>query len=112
MTEVASSSASPPLAEALLAPVGGQIQVVRAEFLKGQNRPCVDCPIKPYITVKETKNLLKIPCGRYFFKDPKLSELYEYALGQPMENAHNSNYDVMNLHKAIQMLYNKQLFAI
>ena len=36
----------------------GNIQVVRAEFLKGQNRPCVGCPIKPYITVKEVKGVL------------------------------------------------------
>jgi len=31
------------------------IQVVRAEFLKGQNRPGVGTPIRPYITVKEVR---------------------------------------------------------
>ena len=37
---------------------------MRAEFLKGQNRPSVDTPIKPYITVKELKSTVGIDDGR------------------------------------------------
>ena len=34
-------------------PNSGGVQIVRAEFLKGQNRPIVAAPIRPYIMVRE-----------------------------------------------------------
>ena len=38
-------------------------------------------------------------------KSPRLDELYFYVFKKTMENAHNSNYDVINLHKIIQVLF-------
>lgn len=40
------------------------IQVVRAEFLKGQNRPGVGTPMRPYITVREVKPIASSDDGR------------------------------------------------
>ena len=45
-------------------PNKGVIHVVRAEFLKGQNRPSVGTPIKPYITLKEVKPAITADDGR------------------------------------------------
>ena len=38
-------------------------------------------------------------------KPPKLDELYFYVFKTPMENSHNSNYDVINLHKIMKVLF-------
>ena len=40
------------------------IQVVRAEFLKGQNRPSVGTPMRPYITVREVTPIASSEEGR------------------------------------------------
>ncbi len=37
-------------------------------------------------------------------KDPNLKELYHYAVGQVMENHHNSMYDVLNLWRAVKAI--------
>ena len=37
-------------------------------------------------------------------KDPSLKELYRLAFNCDMENAHNSKYDVINLHNAIKSI--------
>lgn len=37
-----------------------------------------------------------------FWKFPKMSELYECLYNHDMKNAHNSKYDVINLHKIVQ----------
>jgi mRNA deadenylase 3'-5' endonuclease subunit Ccr4 len=58
MADVTTSVADPPNVEEAQQLRRAAIHVVRAEFLKGQNRPCVGCPFKPYITVKETNPLL------------------------------------------------------
>lgn len=49
--------------------------------------------------------------GKHKHKAPRLDELYFYVFKKTMENAHNSNYDVINLHKIIQVLFkdNNQL---
>jgi len=56
-------------------------------------------------TMKHTKNIIKIinKFGKY--KYPSMKELYKYCFGKDIENAHNSKYDVINLHAAIKHMY-------
>jgi len=56
-------------------------------------------------TMKHTKNIIKIinKFGKY--KYPSMKELYRYCFGKEIENAHNSKYDVINLHSAIKHMY-------
>jgi len=63
-------------------------------------------------TMNFTKNIVKIK-NKYGYKDPKLSELYEYVTTKKMTNEHNAKFDVINLHEAIKKLYddNKLKFA-
>tara|TARA_Y100000385_G_scaffold192454_1_gene199071 strand:+ start:246 stop:848 length:603 start_codon:yes stop_codon:yes gene_type:complete len=39
-------------------------------------------------------------------KNPSLKELYNFAFNEELENAHNSKYDVINLHKAVKKITN------
>lgn len=56
-------------------------------------------------TMKHMKPILKIinKYGRY--KNPSLNELYRHNFGVDIENAHNSKYDVINLHRVIKHMY-------
>ena len=56
-------------------------------------------------TMKHTKPIVKAR-GKYGIKYPSLAELYKFACGENIENAHNSKYDVINLHRAIKQLHN------
>lgn len=61
-------------------------------------------------TMKHMKPILKIinPYGNY--KNPSLNEIYKYNFNTDVENAHNSLYDVYNLHKVVEHMYkNKTL---
>ena len=55
-------------------------------------------------TMEHTKYLVGIYNNRGI-KYPSLSELYNFVLNKNMENAHNSMYDVINLHSIIKNLY-------
>ena len=61
-------------------------------------------------TMKNMKPILKIinPYGNY--KNPSLNEIYKFNFKTDVENAHNSLYDVKNLHKVVEHMYkNKTL---
>lgn len=61
-------------------------------------------------TMKHMKPILKIinPYGNY--KNPSLNEIYKYNFNKDIENAHNSLYDVKNLHQVVEHMYkNKTL---
>ena len=61
-------------------------------------------------TMKHMKPILKIinPYGNY--KNPSLNEIYKYNFNKDVENAHNSLYDVYNLHQVVEHMYkNKTL---
>lgn len=45
-------------------PGRGSFHIMRAEFLKGRNRPIVGTPIKPYIVVKEQNTAIGADDGR------------------------------------------------
>jgi DNA polymerase-3 subunit alpha len=61
-------------------------------------------------TMKHMKPILKI-INRYGnYKNPSLNEIYKYNFDKDVENAHNSLYDVYNLHKVVEHMYkNKTL---
>jgi len=56
-------------------------------------------------TMKHMKPILKIinPYGNY--KNPSLNEIYKFNFKTDVENAHNSLYDVYNLHKVVEHMY-------
>lgn len=57
-------------------------------------------------TMKETTNMLNIiRNGFYSPKAPSLKELYEFVMNEPIQNQHNSLYDVRNLHKIVKTLH-------
>jgi len=53
-------------------------------------------------TMKTFKYIVKAKNKYNKIKDPSLKELYEHAFKSEMKNAHNSKYDVINLHKAVK----------
>ena len=60
-------------------------------------------------TMKHTKMIVKVR-NNYGIKDPSLAELYGYVFKKNIENAHNSKYDVINLHSIVKSMYDsKQL---
>ena len=66
---------------------------------------------KMICTMRNTKNIVKA-INKYGIKDPSLKELYYYVFNKEIENAHNSKYDVINLHLSIKNLYDNNNFLI
>lgn len=60
-------------------------------------------------TMNLTKPIVKAKNKYNKIKEPSLAELYKFALNKNIENAHNSNYDVINLHESIKQLYDKNI---
>lgn len=60
-------------------------------------------------TMKHCKNILKIvnQYGRY--KNPSLKEIYQFCFNKDIENAHNSKYDVINMHAVIKKMYDDNI---
>ena len=56
-------------------------------------------------TMKHTKDIVKILNKFGKNKYPSMKELYMYCFGKEIENAHNSKYDVINLHAIIKHMY-------
>lgn len=57
-------------------------------------------------SMKYFKYIIKAKNKNGKIKNPSLKELYYYAFNKELENAHNSKYDVINLHKAIKKITN------
>jgi DNA polymerase III epsilon subunit-like protein len=51
------------------------------------------------------KPILKIINQYGNYKNPSLNEIYKYNFKTDVENAHNSLYDVYNLHKVVEHMY-------
>lgn len=69
------------------------------EIIDEINKKCIAC------TMKLTKSIVQAKNKNNKIKDPRLEELYKFVFDKDIENAHNSNYDVINLHKSIKQLY-------
>ena len=55
-------------------------------------------------TMKHTKTIVKAR-NTYGIKDPSLAELYSFVFKNQIENAHNSKYDIINLHNIVKSMY-------
>ena len=82
------------------------INVIKSELLRYKRQDLIDLIHTKIIicTMRETTNMVNIRT-KYGPKWPTLAELYYYLFRAPLENAHNSKYDVINLHKIVQKLY-------
>jgi hypothetical protein len=60
--------------------------------------------------MKHTKHIVKALNKIGNIKYPSLAELYRFVFDKNIENAHNSKYDVINLHDIVKSMYDsKQL---
>jgi DNA polymerase III epsilon subunit-like protein len=59
-------------------------------------------------TMNHTKDMVNAKNkygNKYGVKYPSLSELYKFTMNEDITNAHNSKYDVINLHCVVKTLY-------
>jgi len=56
-------------------------------------------------TMKHTKKIVKALNKFGNIKYPSLAELYSFVFNKNIENAHNSKYDVINLHGIVKNMY-------
>jgi DNA polymerase III epsilon subunit-like protein len=92
--------------------VGFDVGVIKSELHRRNLQHIIDELDKKTLlcTMKHMKPILKIinPYGNY--KNPSLNEIYKYNFKKDVENAHNSLYDVKNLHEVVEHMYkNKTL---
>ena len=92
--------------------IGFDVGVIKSELHRRNLQYIIDELDKKTLlcTMKHMKPILKIinPYGNY--KNPSLNEIYKYNFKKDVENAHNSLYDVKNLHKVVEHMYkNKTL---
>jgi DNA polymerase III epsilon subunit-like protein len=89
------------------------LSILKSELFRGGYHSVLSELVKKktICTMAHTKSIVKAKMtngGR--IKDPRLDELYAFAMKKLMENAHNSKYDVIHLHSAIKTLVDsKQL---
>jgi len=62
-------------------------------------------------TMKHCKNIVKIINKFGKNKNPSLNELYVFCFKENIEKAHNSKYDVLNLHKVIKKMYDDNILG-
>lgn len=82
------------------------INVIRSElFRRGKKEIIKELDKKVLMcTMKHCKNIVKIVNSYGKYKFPSLKELYKFSFDCDIENAHNSKYDVINLHAIIKKM--------
>lgn len=89
-------------------------KVLKSEMCRA-GHPCLEpFAAKPVLcTMAASVDFCKLPfknrrygsgSGPVTYKFPRQSELFELVVGRPMQNAHNSLDDVLNLHAIVQRL--------
>jgi hypothetical protein len=63
-------------------------------------------------SMKLTTQIVKAINKNGKIKYPSLGELYNFVFNTPIENAHNSYFDVVNLHSSIKYLYDRGLLQL
>jgi DNA polymerase III epsilon subunit-like protein len=92
--------------------VAFDIGVIKSELYRRNLQFIIDEIDKKTLlcTMKHMKPILKIINQYGNYKNPSLNEIYKYNFNKDVENAHNSLYDVYNLHKVVEHMYkNKTL---
>lgn len=92
--------------------VGFDVGVIKAELHRRNLQFIIDELDKKTLlcTMKHLKPILKIINQYGNYKNPSLNEIYKYNFKKDVENAHNSLYDVKNLHQVVEYMYkNKTL---
>lgn len=81
------------------------VNVIKSELFRYGMNDMIDLIESKTVvcTMKKTMHMVNVQ-GRYGVKFPSLAELYMYTFGEPITNAHNSKYDVINLQKIVQRL--------
>tara|TARA_B000000437_G_C11689197_1_gene322078 strand:+ start:165 stop:779 length:615 start_codon:yes stop_codon:yes gene_type:complete len=91
--------------------IGFDINVIKSELFRRKlfhiiielDKKTLICSMATFKKIVNAKNKFdKI-------KDPSLNDLYKFAFNKDIENAHNSKYDVINLHSAIKNITNGNL---
>ena len=80
------------------------INVIRSElFRRGKKEIIKELDKKILMcTMKHCKNIVKIVNTYGKYKFPSLKEIYKFCFDRDINNAHNSKYDVINLHAVIK----------
>lgn len=88
------------------------INVIKAEcYRHNMRKTIVKLNTKQLIcTMRHTRPILKIINQYGKYKHPSLAELYTFNFNEPLENAHNSKYDVINLHKIVKHMHDNNTF--
>jgi len=92
--------------------VAFDIGVIKSELYRRNLQYIIDEIDKKTLlcTMKHMKPILKIINQYGNYKNPSLNEIYKYNFNKDVENAHNSLYDVYNLHTVVKHMYkNKTL---
>jgi DNA polymerase III epsilon subunit-like protein len=87
--------------------VGFDVGVIKSELHRRKLQYIIDELDKKTLlcTMKHMKPILKIINQYGNYKNPSLNEIYKYNFKTDVENAHNSLYDVYNLHKVVEHMY-------
>jgi DNA polymerase-3 subunit epsilon len=92
--------------------VGFDVGVIKSELHRRNLQYIIDELDKKTLlcTMKHMKPILKIINQYGNYKNPSLNEIYKYNFKKDVENAHNSLYDVKNLHEVVEHMHkNKTL---
>lgn len=69
-------------------------RVIFAEMRRYNLMPKLDREHTPFCTMQSTKYIVGAKDKRNYIKYPQLKELYQFLFNEPMEGAHNPQYDV------------------
>jgi len=92
--------------------IGFDVGVIKSELHRRNLQYIIDELDKKTLlcTMKHMKPILKIINQYGNYKNPSLNEIYKYNFKKDVENAHNSLYDVKNLHEVVEHMHkNKTL---
>ena len=71
-----------------------------------------ECKKKSIDTMMLSIDLCKLPNARWWYKRPKLTELYKVLFGEEFDNAHNALADIEATEKCFYNLYEKWIIKI
>ncbi len=79
--------------------------------LKRLEKPLNYFPPHIFDTMKETKQLCKLPGRNGNYKSPRLMELHQFLVGEPFEEAHNAIKDVEATVRCLEVLIDNGFFV-